>query len=425
METIALAVPEAPGRQPLVGHMPALARDVVGFFESLRDVGDVVEVRFGRKPVYVVTDAALVHRAMSADSADFVQGRLYDKLARVAGDGVACTDGPGHLDQRRALLPALRPDRSGQFAEVFRREALELSRSWRPGRSVDLLRDMYRLTTRTTARTLLGGDLGDADTNWLAENIPFVFTVFALQTLSPSDLLEHLPTATNRRYADVRRRLRDLVDGVVRRSDGEGEDLVSTLRRAHSGRAGIDDRQVADEVATILVTAIEPTATVIAWLFYYLARNPALEARVHDEPAYLDRVIKEVLRLRHPIYFVMRRTVRAVRLGRYDLPAGAEVLWSNAAIHRDAAAFPDPHVFDPDRWASGGPTPRHYLPFGGGAHRCLGHRFAETEIAVVVDTLAARWRLLLDPGPGGEIPLGVLHPDSMRMTVAARDGLPS
>ncbi|EXG82598.1 cytochrome P450 [Cryptosporangium arvum] len=410
------AVPVAPGRQPLVGHMPALARDVVGFFESLRDVGDVVEVRFGRTPVYVITDAELVHRAMAADSGDFVQGKLYDKLARVAGGGVACTDGPGHLDQRRALLPAFRPARNAEFADLFREQALELSRSWRPGQPVNLLRDMYRLTTRTTARALLGGDLDDADTNWLADNIPFVFSIFALQTLSPSDLLEHLPTATNRRYAAVRERLRAIVDDVVGRSSGDGDDIVSTLRRAHHGG------DAADEVATILITAIEPTATVIAWLFYYLARNPAVEARVHDEPAYLRPVITEVLRLRHPIYFVMRRTVREVRLGSWPLPAGADVLWSNAALHRDPAAFPDPHVFDPDRWASGEPPHRHYLPFGGGAHKCLGHRFATSEIDVVVSTITERWRLVLDPDV--EIPLGVLHPDEMPVSVVARDGRP-
>ncbi|GAA0241657.1 cytochrome P450 [Cryptosporangium japonicum] len=414
----------APGRQPLVGHMPVLARDVVGFFESLRDVGDVVEIRFGRRPVHVITDAELVHRAMGAGPDDVVQGRLYDKLARVAGDGVACTDGPGHLDQRRALLPAFRPARTEQFAGVVREEALALSRSWRPGQPVDLLRDLYRLTTRTTARALLGGDLDDADTNWLADNIPFLFGIFALQTLSPSDLLEHLPTATNRRYADVRRRLRSIVDGVVSRNHGDGDDIVSTLRRAHRGRdVGADDRRLADEVATILVTAIEPAATVIAWTFYHLARDPAVEARAHADPAYLGRVITEVLRLRHPIYFVMRRTLRPVRLGPYELPAGADVLWSNAAIHRDAAAFPDPHVFDPDRWTSAGPPPRHFLPFGGGAHKCLGHRFARSEIEVVVATITARWRLRLDPDE--EIPLGVLHPDRMPMSVVARDGVPS
>ncbi|GLZ00134.1 cytochrome P450 [Actinoplanes sp. NBRC 103695] len=98
-----------------------------------------------------------------------------------------------------------------------------------------------------------------------------MFKVFAMRTLSPSDLLERLPTADNRRYTDVRKRLRSIVDGVVsahHHRGGDGHDLLSTLGPGYS------DQQLADEVATILITAIEPTAIVISWFFYYLAQHP-------------------------------------------------------------------------------------------------------------------------------------------------------
>lgn len=191
--------------------------------------------------------------------------------------------------------------------------------------------------------------------------------------------------------------------------------------------------QLCDEAVTMVLAASETQATTMSWLFYELARRPEIGRRLRAELAgvldgrtpsfadiprlpYLRDVLNEALRLHHPIWNMMRRTVRAVDLPGLSLPANAEILISPVTLHRDARLYPRPHEFDPDRWADRKPDRTAFIPFSAGSHNCVGDHYALTEMSLTLAAVLPDWRLDLAPGARPrEVLSGTLRPDRMPM----------
>jgi cytochrome P450 len=206
-----------------------------------------------------------------------------------------------------------------------------------------------------------------------------------------------------------------------RGSTADRGDLLSMLLLAqdeeNDGR-GMTDQQVRDEVMTIFLAGHETTANALAWTWYLVSQSPDVEARLHQEvdrvlegrtptvadiPAlgFVEHVVTESMRLYPPAYIVGRRALERHRLDEYEIPARALVVLSPYLTQRQAAYFPDPERFAPDRWtpAFKAALPQFaYFPFGGGARRCIGESFAWMELVLVVSAIAQQWRLRLVPG---------------------------
>jgi cytochrome P450 len=255
-----------------------------------------------------------------------------------------------------------------------------------------------------------------------------------------------LPTPANREFEAAIRRLRAVVDRIVggyRAAGVDHGDVASMLLMARDEQTGegLTDEEVSDEVLTLLTAGHETTANALSWAVHHLAQRPDIEAEVHAEVdevlggrgvGFVDlaalrvvhRVIMETLRLYPPAWILTRQTTTATRLGDVDLPAGAAVFFSPYGLQRDPAVYPRPDVFDPDRWSAdqSSLTQRpSFVPFGGGRRQCIGDVFAMTELAVVLATIAQRWRLLPVPGrPVGVNSMSALKPDHLPMTTRRR-----
>lgn len=155
------------------------------------------------------------------------------------------------------------------------------------------------------------------------------------------------------------------------------------------------DRELRDELLTLLVAGHETTATALAWAVERLARHPdklqRLSREVRDgEEEYLRAVVYETLRLR-PVISLVNRTLKApMEFGGYELPAGVKVVPSIYLVHRRPDVYPEPERFLPERFLSRPPGTYTWIPFGGGIRRCLGGAFAQFEMEVVLRELAAR-----------------------------------
>ncbi len=157
------------------------------------------------------------------------------------------------------------------------------------------------------------------------------------------------------------------------------------------------DRELRDELVTLLVAGHETTSAGLAWAFELLMRNPARAREARGElaagdRAYLDAVVKETLRIR-PVISGVGRVVRGepFQLGGYSLPPGIEINPTIGAIHRRGDRYPDPDEFRPERFLDGdAPDTYTWLPFGGGTRRCLGASFATFEMAVVIARVLER-----------------------------------
>jgi cytochrome P450 len=183
------------------------------------------------------------------------------------------------------------------------------------------------------------------------------------------------------------------------------------------------DRQLHDEVLTLVLAGHETTALTLAWIWYFLAQNPAVEAKlvteldtvlggrlptVEDLPklTYLDQIVKETLRMRPPVWVFVRETFGDCELAGYKIPKGASIFISQWAMHYDPRYYTEPEKFDPERWTPEMQKnlPKYaYFPFGGGPRLCIGNIFAQMEAALVIATLAQGFKLELAPGETGEV----------------------
>jgi cytochrome P450 len=198
-------------------------------------------------------------------------------------------------------------------------------------------------------------------------------------------------------YAEIARRREDP-------SLGERDDVFSALLLAEDEEGQrLSDREVRDELVTLLIAGHETTATGLAWTFDLLLHTPEVMARAsdgHDE--YLDAVIKESLRVR-PVIPGVGRVVRGepFRLNGWVIPPGVEINPSIRMIHRRGDLYPDPASFNPERFlGSEAPDTYTWVPFGGGTRRCLGASFALMEMRTVVRRVLERTALRpADPEP--------------------------
>ncbi|MEG2632721.1 MAG: cytochrome P450, partial [Comamonas sp.] len=246
----------------------------------------------------------------------------------------------------------------------------------------------------------------------------------------------HGPWARNQRAVDalgalLREQLRER-----RASAALGSDLLGRMLAArYDDGAAMDDAQILDQLRGLLFAGHEATATVLAWIFHWLARESAVGARVAQEIAdlgpapapealaalpYLEVVCKECLRLYPPVVDPARVARAPFELLGYTIPAGEVLRASSALLHSRPELYPEPGRFRPERFLERKYSPFEYIPFGGGARRCLGAAFAMYELKVVVATILRRHslRLLgtqpvaharraLSLGPRGGIPMVV------------------
>jgi cytochrome P450 family 135 len=193
---------------------------------------------------------------------------------------------------------------------------------------------------------------------------------------------------------------------LARRRAETREDSVLALlleQRDEEGRPP-NDRHLRDQLVALLVGGHDSSAASLAWAFELLSRRPEVHARLRDgDPAYLDAVVKEVLRLYPvvPIIGLGRKLAAPMRFFGHDLPAGVKLVATAYTAHRRADVYPDPGRFSPERFLHQKIDPHAWLPFGGGVRRCLGLSFALHEIKVVLATLlgAARLGLARRCGP--------------------------
>ena len=290
---------------------------------------------------------------------------------------------------------------------------------------------MSELTLRIATETLFGSDESDS-TRAVRDALRLMMNEFPYMLTPVGSLRQRLPLRSTRRFWRARAMLDEIMYGLIarRRADrGERTDALSLLLRA--GESETNDRpsdeQLRDEIMTLFIAGHETTANAITWALLLLSQHDAVDRRVaaaarDGDRAYLGRVVKEVMRLYPPAWIIGRETTCDVTLfGGTQIASGTTVFMAPLILHRRPEYFANPERFDPDRWLGEEPAPFSYIPFGAGARRCIGEEFALQETAVVLEVLARRYRLALEPGarvesaalvtlrPAGPVPMRAVN----------------
>jgi pentalenene oxygenase len=447
-----LPVPAAPHGLPLIGHGLQLARRPLPFITSLRAHGRVVRIQIGPTPAYVVTDPALTRKVLVTDAAHFAKGgRIIDALRVFFGDGLATiADGEAHLRNRRLMQPMFNRAHIAGRGEAMIGQVRSMVGAWPDGRGRDVYADMNAITLAAFLVALFGTDLPGHLQGEFTALMPAIMKGTIRQTILPP-WVTRLPLPANRAHAERVARLRALIDQAIdhhaartagpRSPDAAGcphaaaeqqDGLFTTLLTAGDT---LSRQQLQDEAITLLTGAIETTGTTLAWTLYEITRHPHIEQRLREELAgvcadrplryadldqlpYARRVLQEAIRTYGPAWLVTRTATRDMDLGGHLIPRGADVVWSPYLHQHDPDVFPDPDVFDPDRWTpeSASATRGSFLAFGDGRRKCIGENFAWAELQIILATILQLWPVLeLTSRPPRPQAVVTVKPDTLTM----------
>ncbi|MFF7884085.1 cytochrome P450 [Streptomyces sp. NPDC020794] len=415
--------PRAPGALPGVGHLRQLLVDPTRFLASLPSYGDLVEIRLGPRPAYVVCSPEVVSEILVSRHRDFDKGGpFFDNISVFFGDGLATCPNAKHTRLRRLTQPAFHPSKLPGYAELAGREITAVTREWREGQVLDVRRLMQELAMRITVSTMLASWFADTGANadtirrTLGDVDVLVNGAF-LRMVAPG--IARLPLPTNRRYAQARDSLYTHIDATVaayRRAGSDQGDLLSMFLAEDGDGNALSDTEVREQVMTMFIAGISTTAAMLAWTLHYLSLDDNLDAAVAAEarkvcgggparhehlpqlPA-LMAVVTEAFRIRPSAWLFSRTSVTDTSLGHYRVPDGADILISPYIIHHRPDLFPEPDRFDPGRWSGDGRSwakaerAMALVPFGTGIRKCIGHDFTVMNVMLSLASILADWKL--------------------------------
>jgi cytochrome P450 len=398
------------GRRPPGSRLPGVAqavlyaRDPVGFLRRYqRRYGDVFSLPFPAfgQLVYVA-DPDLVKQIFTGGAGVFQAGAANARaLEPVLGRYSLLTlDGDEHMRQRKLLLPPFHGEAVRRYRDLIAEIATREVERWPVGKTFELRPRMQAITLEVILRAVFGVR-GEERLGRFRALLPQLTDSTGVQMWIPflrRDLGRWSPWG---RFLRMRAAVDELVYEEIRqrRADPDAagrDDVLSLLLSArHEDGSPMSDRELRDELMTLLTAGHETSATALAWAFERLLRTPhalkRLVAEVDGEgDEYADAVVKETLRVRPVITDVARLVEEDVELGPWLIEAGAIVVPAIALVQLMPAVYPDPDEFRPERFLDDEqPAPYTWIPFGGGVRRCLGAAFAQLEIRTVLQTVAA------------------------------------
>ena len=366
--------------------------------------GETFSYRIAHEGTWVfISDPDSVKKVFTGDPRLLHAGEANTVLLPILGShSVLLLDEDRHLSQRKLLLPPFHGERMQRYGELMEQAALRELERWPAGEPIALAPRMQAVTLEVIMRAVFGVD-DDPRHVRLGEQLRKLLS----DTMNPRGFVFPMLLGPERAAKLLQRQMRPIDAAIVeligeRRRDPnleEREDILSLLLGArHEDGEPMSDKELRDELMTLLVAGHETTATALSWAFERLVRTPGALQRLEDEidagdDTYLDAVIAETLRLRPVISLVLRRLVEPMEIAGYELPAGVSVAPCIYLMHRRPDIYPEPNAFRPERFLDSPPQTYSWIPFGGGVRRCIGASFAQFEMKAVLRAVLSRARL--------------------------------
>lgn len=419
------ALPPGPTKRVRFWNIVNLREDLLGNLKRLRDeYGDISRLKTDFFDIVLVTDPDLVKKILVNDYEIFEKSIGMKRMSFIFGKGLLTSEGSFHRRQRQLVAPAFHREALRNYANDMIHYAARTRDTWDDGVTMEMTQEMMRLTLAIVAKTLFSANVDDA-ADTVGKSLHDILEGYPIMFMPMGSLYARfVPTRKNRRLMRGRKRLDDIIYGIIneRKQSGEtGTDLLGMLlaSREEGGGEGMSARQARDEAMTLFLAGHETTAIGLSWTWRLLSENPEVREKLEAElesvlggrtPTYEDypklaytrKVFQESMRIYPPAYAAGRRVMQEYEIGGYTLPPKRTMLFVSPYLHHhDPRLFPDPERFDPDRWTPAFESGLHkfaYFPFGGGPRVCIGANFAWMEAVLVIATLAQRWRLHMVPG---------------------------
>jgi cytochrome P450 len=395
--------------------------DPLRYFSGLvREYGDVIGLRILNFRILLINHPDHIEDVLVNHPRKFIKGRVLKANKRVFGSGLLTSEGDFWLRQRRLAQPAFHRARIATYASTMVEYTERLLHEWQDGEERDIHKEMMRLTLQIVGKTLFDADV-ERDAQDIGKSMEMLLELGA--DFRRTVLIPHwLPTPSNFRLELAIRKIEKVLYRMIaekRASGREGGDLLSMLLAAQDEDGSrMTDTQLRDEAITLFLAGHETTANTLSWTWWLLARNPAVEAKLHAElrnvlggrsPSmedlpkltYTNHIITESMRLYPPAWGTARTAIEDHEIAGYSVPRNSGVSFAQWTVHRDARWYAAPDEFRPERWEGDllKRLPRFaYFPFGGGPRQCIGNSFALMEAALILATIAQQYRFKLVEG---------------------------
>lgn len=417
-----------------VGALPLVPRNPLSPLRLVRSVraldtgqlvvraagGPVTRISLGPKwlvpPLVAVYSPNAIRDVLGRNDALSERCIVHEEVRHMAGDSLFVLPNEPWRPRRRALQPVFAKINVRAFGGHMSRAAQALVEQWRDGGDVDLDATCRMVTMRSLGRSVLGIDLNDRAAA-IAEHMHVASSYTADRALRPVRAPRWLPTPARRRARTAVVAMRGITDDILRacRADPTHDaPLVHALIGATDPETGqpLTDDDISNDLLIFMLAGHDTTATALTYALWALGHHPEIADRVAAEAAavgdreltsedvsrlgYTTQVLREALRLCPPAAGVGRLAVRDIEVDGYRVEKGTLIAVGIYALHRDPSLWPDPSVFDPERFGPEQVKQRgrwQYLPFAGGARSCIGEHFAMLETTLALATIVRAIRL--------------------------------
>ena len=355
--------------------------------------------------VFHVADRALIEQMFRWTPAQYNVGEPRQVMEPVTGpSSILLLDAEGHLRMRKLMLPPFHGEAIAHYAELIEQITRREIDSWRPGETIRTRTAAQVITMEVIIRAVFGiTDPGRvAELKGVLPRLSSINPILAFEAMR-KDLGPRSPWG---RFVRDRDRVDQMLYEEIERRrnapdvDAHKDILTLLLSARDEDGKPLTDRELRDELITLLLAGHDTTATSIGWAFERLLRTPRVLERLTDEARkghssdYIDAVIKATLRVRPVVSEVFRAPTQPTELGGFLFAPKTQLAASILLVQADPDLYrPDPFAFRPERFLEGAPESYSWIPFGGGVRRCLGATFAQLEMKTVISAILARTRL--------------------------------
>ena len=400
-----MPLPPEPSSSSLVQTLRWTLRPLAFMQECRERYGDSFSLRFlgFERPMVLISDPVAIKALYMEREHGLPPGRNIILEPILGSQSLLLQEGAEHLARRRLMLPSFHGERMRSYEAILDEIVDEEIDSW----SLDTEFPIHSRMQAITLEAILRIVFGVADGPRLERLREMLATVLT-ETASPRSQLISLATRRFRggnafaRFENQLREVDDLLFAEIaeHRSKpdlADRDDILSMLMLAEFEDGGtMSDKELRDQLMTLLLAGHETTATALAWTFDLLLRHPEALGRLRDslaagEEDYLRAVISESLRLRPVLPLAGRRLAKELSVDGTILPAGTDVSPAIWITHTRPDLYPEPFAFRPERFLGDeGPESYAWIPFGGGIRRCIGASFAEFEMRIVLREVLTR-----------------------------------
>ena len=395
--------PPGPDSAVALGIDPA----TLGSLQALqREYGNIVSME---KPsgrlAYFINDPLEVRRILVRRHSRYVKGPGFERVKMLLGNGLIVSDGDVWRRSRTMIQPAFKVQNVHRLMQVMvectERRAEVWETAAKKGEAINITAETNEFALELILKTIFGPDY-EGKLMATGDN-PFAF----LSRDSTRDL------SVVMKVRDLRKTLLEIIAERRDRDVEEFDFLSMYMKASDKNGESFTDKELLDELMTLIVAGFETSANTLNWVWYLLAGHPEVEERLIAESEkflpnasavnaenmtsmkYTQQVLEETLRLYPPVWLFTRRATEEDELDDYDVPPGTDIYLSPYVLHRTASIWPDPDEFNPDRFETGEKPKRDrpYFPFSLGPRRCLGEYFSFLEMKVHIGLLLPRFRM--------------------------------